>query len=147
MRVSGCDIEGNAGPGLVAFGTRVLSVESNYFEANNKATGWPATGPPGWAGRPFTMAPETPLSGDPTGAHQRALTVRADVVFTGGPSFDEGNAWRGQPGNGSAYNFSRFPAWLYGIAYPVTAVRAARRLACHRAVALHRRASTLHQIS
>ena len=36
VRVSGCDIEGNAGPGVMVFQTRVLTIDSNYFEANNK---------------------------------------------------------------------------------------------------------------
>ena len=43
------------------------------------------------------------------------------MVLNGGPSFNEGNTWRGQPGQGTVYNISRFPAWEYGIAYPVTA--------------------------
>ena len=31
VRVSGCDIEGNAGPGVIVFGCRGLALEDNYF--------------------------------------------------------------------------------------------------------------------
>ena len=123
VKVTGCDIEGNGGPAIIAFGTRALTIDSNYFEANNKVASWAATGPPGWVGKPFTMVPEGPLSGDPTGELTGDLTVQSDVVLNGGPSWNEGNTWLGQPGNGSIYNVSRFPRWTYGIAYPVTAAQ------------------------
>eukprot|EP01051_Picozoa_sp_SAG22_P004069 SAG22_NODE_210_length_15092_cov_81.740946_4_plen_277_part_00 len=93
VKVTGCDIEGNAGPAIVVFGTRVVTIDSNYFEANNKNTGWPATGPPGWKPKPFTMAPETPLSGDPSGNLTHYLTVQSDVVLSGAPNWSEGSAW------------------------------------------------------
>ena len=33
VKVTGCDIEGNAGPAVVVFGARVVTIDSNYFEA------------------------------------------------------------------------------------------------------------------
>ena len=36
VKVTGCDIEGNGGPGIIVFQTRTLTIDSNYFEANNK---------------------------------------------------------------------------------------------------------------
>ena len=77
------------------------------FEGNNGHEAVTSGSPP------FTLMAET---AGPWGN----ITTTADVVFSGCPSFNDGNSWIGQPG--APPSVTRMPAWCYGKAYPSSAV-------------------------
>jgi hypothetical protein len=98
VKISGCVIEGNGGPGVIAMGIVGLTLVSNYFEANN-----------GYEGRtPVTMYPATDNTTAPP------IVVNADIVLNGAPSFHDGN---------SDYRTWTAPLrWTYGRSYPPRSV-------------------------
>ena len=68
------------------------------------------------------MSPES-QEGIPTAFPAWAsTTIQSDVVLTGGPSWNEGNTWIGQAGNGTLYNTTWRPKWSLGLAYPCSGV-------------------------
>ena len=82
---------------MIVFSARAFTAQSNYFEGNN---GHEAA----MKGHPFTLIPEE------AGGAWGNITTTADVVFTGCPSFNDGNSWVGQPGA----PVQRLPRWCYG---------------------------------
>ena len=105
MNIEGNVFEGNGGPGAIVFDARALTLDSNYFEGNNGHER-------AMSGHPFTMVPEDLASG------WSNITTTADIIFTGCPSFNDGNSWVGQPGA----PIQRLPAWCFGKGYPSSAV-------------------------